>query len=106
MTREDLIAICERATNVPWTEWGNRDSPGATMKLGECWALLKAGCPFEIRYGNTHEAPCITNEKTIWIDVHFTDFTGFEYGERLNAEETFYLPTPKRLDEVAGGDWY
>ena len=47
MTREELIAICEKAT-VPQSKWWDRDSAGAIQQMGMAWALLKAGCEFRV----------------------------------------------------------
>ena len=102
MTHEMLIAICERAAAYPYSKWNDRDCAEATMQLGRCWALLKAGCPFYL----SRASPCISDARTWWITVNFTDFSGFEYGERNNAQETFYLPTMERLDAEEGGCWY
>lgn len=46
-TREDLLALCERAF-VPHDRWRNRDSSSAQRQLGEAYALLKAGCDFYV----------------------------------------------------------
>jgi hypothetical protein len=98
-TREDLIDLCERGV-VPHDRWHNRDSSGAQRQLGECLALLRAGCEFEV--ARTPES----TGSTWWIEVWFRGFDAFEYGERHESNETFYVPTKERLEGVNGGDWY
>lgn len=110
-TREDLLKICEQAF-VSEDKWHDRDSEDAQSKLGECYALLKDGCEFEVIYDDDI---CGTNENTIWL---YTYSKGFMYYESVWGNETpkelksykekkhFYLPTQKRLDEVNGEDWY
>lgn len=102
-TRDELIAICVMAV-VPESEWRNRDSEMAQVQLGSAWALLRAGCDFRVIVQEGHIA---TNHETIWIEVTSKGFNYFEWGgsESMN-EETFYLPTPERLDKVRGKDWY
>ena len=110
-TREELIDICERAI-VPEEKWRNRDSEKAHVQVGECWALLRAGCEFEVLYcpgGSTS-----TDHETIWLRTYSQGFNYFEGGWSLDDEdprdylrkELHYLPTPKRLDQANGGDWY
>lgn len=107
-TREELIKICEKAI-VPESKWSDRDSASSIRQVGDCWALLKAGCDFEVRTKENTEkdSNCITDEDTIWVDFFFNGFQRFEYGEDVDKEEkTNYLPTPKRLSEIKGKDWY
>lgn len=103
-TRDELIAICEQAV-VPVDRWRNRDSASAQEGVGHAWALLKAGAEFQvITAGNL-----ATTDRTIWIEVDWPGFMAFEYGtsDRSNWDDaTFYLPTPKRLAEADGKDWY
>jgi hypothetical protein len=102
-SREELISICEQAI-VPETEWRNRDTPHSQERVGICWALLKAGCEFEIA---SHGGQCSTDERTIWLTVKHMTFASFEYGRYGNDEyEIFYLPTPERLKQREGRDWY
>ena len=105
-TREDLIKICEQAF-VPENMWHDRDSESSQRKLGECYALLKAGCDFRVVYDDDL---CGTDENTIWLYVYSNGFSWFEdWGEdRYLSKEKhhYYLPTQKRLDEANGGDWY
>ena len=97
-TREELIALCERAI-VAEDLWHNRDSATAQQKIGRCWALLKAGCAFKI-----------TNSKdqfgSINLDITYAGFDCFEYGEGYEDEDSFYIPTAEKLDAVDGKDWY
>ena len=62
-TREDLLKICEQAF-VSEDKWHDRDSEDAQSKLGECYALLKDGCEFEVIYDDDI---CGTDEYTIWL---------------------------------------
>ena len=103
-TREELIDICERAV-VPVKQWGNRDSASAHLQLGQCTVLLKAGCDFKAYRGNgrIHK----DNMDTIEVHVFFPGFEAFEYGrEGIEEHESFYLPSPERLEKRAGMDWY
>lgn len=98
--RLELIDICKTAI-VPHAKWHDRDSSSAQRKVGECFVLLSAGCPFSIRT----EGDPKSDAHTIWLDICFTGFEKFEDGEGMQ-EELFYLPTRKRLEEAKGGDWY
>jgi hypothetical protein len=99
--RDRLIAICERAF-VPEDKWHDRDSEKAQRQLGECYALLRAGC--EVSIDEEQMAKGDFGGKTLWVSVRSKGFNFFEIGEM--REETYYLPTEARLDEAAGGDWY
>lgn len=102
-TREDLIAICEKAV-VPVDKWRNRDSASAQTQLGKCWALLSAGADFTVSQTGTS-----TGGRTIWLDIEWPGFKAFEYGSAdrdVWESGTFYLPTPARLAEADGKDWY
>lgn len=103
-TRQDLIEICEKAF-VKEDEWSNRDSESSQCSLGECYALLRARCDFEVTYKDRYENDrCVTNEDTIWLHVYSKGFCYFEGGNK--EKHHYYLPTLKRLEEVNGGDWY
>jgi hypothetical protein len=107
-TREELIAICERAT-VPVEKWRNRDSAGAQQKVGLAWVMLKAGADFYINPPRQGKQGCHTNSETIWVDLYWPGFQAFEYGRDDHAnweDEQVYLPTPARLEKSAGNDWY
>ena len=95
-TREALIALCD-AGILPETQWSNRDTARAQTGLGECRALLMAGCAFEIDQEDT-------DDHFIWIWITVKGFDYFEYGRM--SRETFYLPTRSWLAETAGRDWY
>jgi len=103
-TREELIEICERAI-VAEENWHNRDSASSQTKVGQCWALLKAGCKFKIE---KEENNISTNWSTIWLHIYFDGFAVFEgtLPKGQKCEELYYLPTPGRLDSAQGGDWY
>lgn len=107
-TREDLLKICEQAF-VPESKWHDRDSESSQCKLGECYALLRAGCDFKVTYED-EDNMCVTDENTIWLYVYSKGFCWFEsYGEdRDDYKEKYhyYLPTQKRLDETKDKDWY
>lgn len=102
-TREQLIALCERAI-VPHNKWGNRDSAAAQRGVGKLWALLKCGCAFEIMRRKKFGDICITDDRTIYVTVTLKGFGTFEGGPK--ETEIFYLPTEKRLQEYSGDDWY
>ncbi len=96
--REDLIAICERAI-VPFARWSgrNRDTADAQRQLGECWALLKAGCPFRI------EAYAQAGMILVYID--FPEEVGAKPQKEQLKYQRYYLPTVGRLETMAGLDW-
>lgn len=104
-SRENLIAICEAAV-VPVKKWRNRDSPGAQEKPGLCWVMLKAGCEFHVHPPQPEKRGCHTNARTIWLTIEWPTFGTFEYGGGNETNETFYIPTPARLREAEGRDWY
>ncbi len=70
------------------------------MQLGECLALLSAGCDFDVR----------PDGKTYKVYIEFRGFDwfegGFDHEDRYLSDESYYVPTRARLDEVDGGDWY
>lgn len=101
MTREDLIALCEAAI-IPEAWWWDRDSPGAQRQVGELWALLKAGCDFDLM---PDDHP--TAYKSILVQVDYRGFTTIESG-KPKEREWFYLPTPQWLAarRAASEDWY
>jgi hypothetical protein len=76
------------------------------MQLGQAYALLKAGCEFEINEESS-------NDKATHIRVFYKGFGFFEncYEEDENErdfmqKEFFYIPTKKALKEARGQDWY
>lgn len=89
-TRQELIYICERAV-VPANKWRNRDTPDAQSGVGQCFMALKRGDDFMVIASGNSADDCVTDERTIWVTI---------------GDDRFYLPTPKRLDESVGGDWY
>ena len=100
-SRENLLAICEGAF-VPEAEWANRDSADAQRQLGECYALLKAGCKFAVLRG----PDLMTDKRTIWVEVQYKGFAHLDYDGPLD-KDTYYLPTLARLDSAGSGkDWY
>jgi hypothetical protein len=110
ITREGLIALCEQG-RVPQTEWMNRDTATAQRQMGEAWALLSAGCKYEI----LREKGGMGSDDNIWwiriwsegFDFHEGGF-GDDPEERDDAldVENYYLPTAERLAKRAGKDWY
>lgn len=106
--RADLLAICERAS-VPQADWSNRDSYQCQFQMGECWALLKAGCDFVVHGPDGDPA---SDDKTIWLTTYGEGFAfheGYERGDNRADyldDELHYLPTAARLDALAGKDWY
>lgn len=100
-TKEELLAVCERGFSLE-ENWCNRDSSDAVRQLGECYALLRAGCEYRILRG----AGPSTDSRTIWIEVSYDGFDHFESGGSKDRE-TYYLPTPERLERSGPGkDWY
>ncbi len=105
--RTELIAICEAAV-VPVSKWGDRDSPSTHEQLGLCWVLLKAGCGFRIltQENSSPDSRCITDDRTIWLEIEWPTFSTFEWGKGHETDKVFYLPTRKRMEGNAGRDWY
>lgn len=97
-SREELLSICEAAF-VPQDRWKNRDSASAQRQLGECYALLKAGCAFVVT-DRVHKDTL----RTIGVDITFHGFGYFEVG--YVETDSFYLPTRLRLAESSMRDWY
>lgn len=111
LTREELVEICQRAI-VTQPHWNNRDSAEAHTQVGKCWALLRAGCEFDVHSDADNEFDMNTDADTIWLTIRYK---GFRYMENYEPgdveadyldEATFYLPTLARLDLAEGGDWY
>ncbi len=103
-TREELIQICEQAI-VPEEKWGNRDSPDSMDQLGRCAVFLKCGCEFWI-HPPAKESGCHMDERTIWLSIDHKTFNTFEYGGGYTESESYWLPTPQRLADAEGDDWY
>jgi len=98
ISREDLIALCERG-RVPQDSWRNRDSAAAQRQLGEAWALLSAGCDFTI--------DADSDAQTWWVTITYEGFAFHEDGDPDSREtDTAYIPTAALLDRVNGEDWY
>ncbi|WP_235738962.1 hypothetical protein [Nocardioides alcanivorans] len=93
-TREELIDLCERGV-VPHDRWSNRDTSAAQRQLGECLALLRAGCDFTITD---------TSHKCWWVTIRFDGFGRFDWGGAQD-DERFYVPMAESIRED-GGDWY
>lgn len=109
MERQHLIDLCE-AGIVAHDKWADRDSAETQQGLGKAWALLRAGCPYKVRTKENHpKSSCVTDERTIWIEI---EFKGFMWHEGTDDETDplqlarFYIPTQARLDEANGEDWY
>ena len=97
-SREFLIDLCEKSI-VQEDEWDNRDTPESQMNVGKLWALLKCGCDFKAEFEG--------DGKTINVEVVHEGFMSME-GPSTYSKDTdyFYLPTPERLIEMDGTDWY
>jgi hypothetical protein len=101
-TREQLIDLCYRGF-VSEKLWANRDSCAAQRQLGEALVLLRAGCQFSIDKQ--------TDQHHVILKIRAQ---GFNYFESHDADDEtdgldefgFYLPTPQRLTERQGKDWY
>lgn len=105
-TREKLIKICEEAI-VPQSKWLDRDSPRSVSKVGEVWAYLKVGCEFVVIEAPTCKGDkCVTDDRTIWLEITHEDFHSMEGDRDELMAETFYLPTEARLKAAGGEDWY
>lgn len=112
-SREELIDICEHSI-VPEKWWFNRDTKYSQSGVGTVWALLRAGCEFIILVRDPNSKKhqrAVTDSKTIWIEILSKEFNWIENGgdpelKNLKDAETFYLPTPDRLKESKGKDWY
>ena len=105
MNREQLIKLCEAAI-IQVDDWSNRDTPNSQESIGICWALLKAGCEFEILVAddaNPNEV-CVTDSQTIWLKITRPSFGTFD-NNGPQRTDTFYLPTQERLNN-SHGDWY
>lgn len=107
MTREFLVELCEKAI-VPMDKWHDRDSAHSHEGLGRAWALLRAGAPFTVqtRENTSPDERCVTDDDTIWIEITWRGFQAFECGSEYDDVDTFYIPTPARLERRAGSDWY
>lgn len=108
-TREEIINICEHAI-VPEKHWSDRDSQASQSKIGEVWALLKAGCKFKVLVQDSSiKGPqlCTTDNRTVWIEINSEGFMYHEMAEEeYKDKDTFYLPTWERLESAKGKDWY
>lgn len=113
-TREELIALCEKAI-VPQDKWSNRDSESAQQNIGRCCQLLKCGCKFQILTKENHPNYC-SDEETWKLHFWVHNFNWFENytsdendGYRSGSDGkllTFFIPTNKALKKANGDDWY
>ena len=79
--REKLIKICEKAI-VDISKWSNRDSPSAQINIGKCWALLKAGCEYNLSYNMLFEIIDLLEFEESETENHITfklDFNAKEF---------------------------
>ena len=97
-SRAHLVELCVKGV-VPVTDWRNRDTAAAQRQLAEAWALLLAGCDYALA-----DSPS-SDERTWWINITFPGFARFDYDGGHDVE-LFYIPTKRRLEQAAGGDWY
>ncbi|QDF17163.1 RNA-binding protein [Gordonia phage William] len=96
ISREELIELCSDGV-VPQGKWRNRDSAAAQIQLGKARALLAAGCEFYV-----FSDKIATDDRTIWVEITWFGFSHFEYGGNATDDDTFYIPTRTRLNEVNG----
>lgn len=106
MTRAELVKLCDDGI-VAHGKWSYRDTHKAQKNLGSLRALLMAGCDFRLRVSKKSENDgCVSDKKTLWVDVKSRCFQDFEKGRLEWTWETFYCPTRRSLDKLAGKDWY
>ena len=101
LDRADLITLCADGI-LPPDRWTNRESSWAQRQLGECRALLVAGCDFEVQLGDSKRDR--RDAYMYSVHIRFPGFNTFEHGH-ANESKTYYVPTRARLNVVAGGDW-
>lgn len=89
-TRAELIQAIENAIQQV-DDWSNRDDPYLHVRLGQCWALLKAGCEYEIKLPDPNDPlkDCVTHEGTVWLDIKFPRFES----EAATAD-LYWIPLP------------
>ena len=127
MKREELIQICKDAV-VPYTKWRNRDSYAAQVNIASIYQGLCAGINY-ILTGERYDAIWIEFEEptedqindlskyNLGIDSREDYLAGFSEdddpemfdGNGIDWTDSYkggYLPTPERLKQVNGGDWY
>lgn len=107
-TREELIALCLRATPQQ-SVWSNRDSSAAVMQMGQAWALLSCGCEFTIL---RDPSGLNSDASTWWVEITFHGFSVFD-GMCSDDDiadfvetESFYIPTAARIDARPDRHWY
>lgn len=99
-TRAQLKSLCSSAI-VSFDSWSHRYSGNAQRQLGELWALLSAGCEFEIDENKTDETRiCVKILYGASEQGKVAHENGIYEYDDLN---TYFLPQPQRLTE---GDWY
>ncbi|MBA2678645.1 MAG: hypothetical protein H0U76_09680 [Ktedonobacteraceae bacterium] len=110
-TREELIVLCELAI-IPEESWRHIDTSSGQKKIGNCWALLKAGCQFSVLTKDNKRKKgtvfSVTNERTIWVEIEMKGVVPFKQGPYANSIpqiELFYIPTLERLEAANGEDW-
>jgi len=98
-TEEDLIQICRDAV-VPYQKWNDRDSYSAQVNVASIYEGLTGGVPYTYKIDN----------RTIGIYFKKPTPEMFDgYGIDWNSDSNYfggYLPTPDRLKEADGEDWY
>lgn len=89
-SRPWLVALCDRAV-VPWDRWYSRETANSMAQVGKLRALLLAGCDFRV-------ADALSDDDSGNLNVEvWPDDDGWE---------SFCLPTPQKLEEADGDDWY
>jgi hypothetical protein len=107
-TREELIALCLRATPQQ-SVWSDRDSSAAVRQMGQAWALLSCGCEFTIL---RDPSGLNSDASTWWIEITFHGFSVFDGmcsdDDIADFVETksFYIPTAARIDARPDRHWY
>jgi hypothetical protein len=134
MEREELIKICQDAV-VHHKKWSDRDSYSAQKEIQSIYKGLTAGLDFRVvqkednpEYHSTEETLIIEflhpiDEEKLEKGLHLAISSREDYfrdcdpeyegemfdGKGIDFESSFtigYMPTRKRLNRVAGNDWY
>jgi hypothetical protein len=121
-SREDLISIVQRSV-VPCNKWRDRDSACAQSNLNEIYMRLTAGVKYTYKIENDSIVfsfdPMTEEERNKALFLDIDSYEDYLNQREDSEEEMFapvyfypdekyfgYMPTPERLEEVDGEDWY